>query len=190
MDVPGEAAPGGNEVCMAEFSKNIWAPWRMEYIGSIDAQNNNGCFLCNYWSQPQSDEPNLVLWRSEQCMVLLNRFPYTSGHMLIAPGQHVANIDELPPALLTELMLQTRNVVALLRDIIKPQGFNIGVNLGKCAGAGVPGHIHFHVVPRWEGDTNFVPVLSGTRVMPQALDAIYKAAREASQRLGLPKSES
>lgn len=172
---------------MAEFSRNIWAPWRMEYIGSIDAQNANGCFLCKYWAEPQQDDPNLVLWRSRQCMVLLNRFPYTSGHMLISPAQHVANIEDLPAETLTNLMLLTQEVVVLLREIIKPQGFNIGVNLGKCAGAGLPGHIHVHVVPRWEGDTNFVPVLSGTRVMPQALDAIHKAAREASQRMGLPK---
>jgi ATP adenylyltransferase len=173
---------------MAEFSRNIWAPWRMEYIGTIDAQNNNGCFLCKYWSQPEQDDANLVLWRGRQCMVLFNRFPYTTGHMLIAPAQHVGNLEELAPALLADLMLLTQDVVVVLRDVIKPQGFNIGVNLGKCAGAGLPGHIHIHVVPRWEGDTNFVPVLSGTRVMPQALETLYSAAREASQRLGLPKT--
>jgi len=171
---------------MAEFSRNIWAPWRMEYIGSIDDHNANGCFLCKYWAQPENDEPNLVLWRSCGCMVLLNRFPYTSGHMLIAPAEHVGNIEELPPEILARLMLLTRDVVVLLRDTIKPQGFNIGVNLGKCAGAGLPGHIHMHVVPRWEGDTNFVPVLSGTRVMPQALTELYKAAKQAAPRLGLP----
>jgi ATP adenylyltransferase len=120
-------------------------------------------------------------------MVLLNRFPYTSGHMLIAPAEHVGNIEDLPPARLCDLMLLTQDVVRVLREIIKPHGFNIGVNLGKCAGAGLPGHIHMHVVPRWEGDTNFVPVLAGTRVMPQALEAIHAAAKEASVRLGLPK---
>lgn len=172
---------------MAEFSRNIWAPWRMEYIGSIGTQAANGCFLCNYWSCPEQDQANLVLWRSRDCMVLLNRFPYTSGHMLVAPSRHIANIEDLSADGLTNLMRLSQDAVLLLREMVKPQGFNIGVNLGKCAGAGLPGHIHIHVVPRWEGDTNFVPVLSGTRVMPQALDALYAAAKEASQRMGLPK---
>lgn len=174
---------------MSEFSRNIWAPWRMEYIGSIDEQNAGGCFLCRYWSQPSQDETNLVLWRSRECMVLLNRFPYTSGHMLISPAEHVGQLDDLPPQRLTDLIALTQDVVRLLRDVLKPQGFNIGVNLGKCAGAGLPGHIHIHVVPRWEGDTNFVPVLSGTRVMPQALTTIYAQGKEASQRLNLPRAQ-
>ncbi len=89
---------------MGEFSKNLWAPWRMEYVGAIDTINANGCFLCKYWSEPQRDDPNLVIWRTADCMVLLNRFPYTSGHILIAPAEHVGNIEELSPDLLTNMM--------------------------------------------------------------------------------------
>lgn len=173
---------------MAEFSRNIWAPWRMQYIDSINVKPADTCFLCRYWADPDKDQPNLVLWRSDTSMVLLNRFPYTSGHMLIAPAQHVGNIEELPLTTLNDLMRLTQDTVRMLRDIIKPQGFNIGVNLGKCAGAGLPGHIHIHVVPRWEGDTNFVPVLGDARVIPQALETIYEAGKEASVRLHLPTS--
>ncbi len=173
---------------MAEFSRNIWAPWRMEYIGSIDTHNAGGCFLCRYWTQPEQDEANLVLWRTHECMVLFNRFPYTSGHLLIAPARHVGNIEELPADLLMHMMTLTQDAVSLLREIVKPQGFNIGVNLGKCAGAGLPGHIHVHVVPRWEGDTNFVPVLAGTRVMPQSLETLYRNAKEASAKICLPRT--
>lgn len=172
---------------MAEFSKNIWAPWRMEYIGEIDHLNAEGCFLCRYWAQPEQDESHLVLWRSEDAMVVFNRFPYTSGHMLVAPAGHIGQITDLGADMLGRLMQLTQDVVTLLRDIVKPQGFNIGLNLGKCAGAGLPGHLHIHVVPRWEGDTNFVPVLSGPRVMPQALTTLYGCAKEASPRLHLPR---
>jgi ATP adenylyltransferase len=186
MDTTGRSVSGKGPG-MAEFSKNIWAPWRMEYIGTIDAKNAGGCFLCQYWTEPQQDEPNLVLWRACECMVLFNRFPYTSGHLLIAPAQHVGNIEDLPGDLLNRMMQLTQDAVQVLRSLVKPQGFNIGVNLGKCAGAGLPGHIHIHVVPRWEGDTNFVPVLAGTRVMPHSLEALYGAAKEASARLGLPR---
>jgi ATP adenylyltransferase len=173
---------------MAEFSKNIWAPWRMEYIGSIEEKNAGGCFLCRYWTEPDHDAANLVLWRAQDCMVLFNRFPYTSGHLLIAPSLHVGNFEDLPCDLLNRMMQLTQDAVTLLRALIRPQGFNIGVNLGKCAGAGLPGHIHIHVVPRWEGDTNFVPVLAETRVMPQALESLFQAAKEASSRLRLPKA--
>jgi ATP adenylyltransferase len=172
---------------MTEFSKNLWAPWRMEYISTMDEKNAGGCFLCRYWTQPDQDEANLVLWRACECMVLLNRFPYNSGHLLICPAQHIGNIEDVPADLLVRLLTLTQDAVRLLREVVKPQGFNIGVNLGKCAGAGLPGHVHLHVVPRWEGDTNFVPVLAGTRVMPQSLESLYHAAKEAAARLGLPK---
>ncbi len=174
---------------MTEFSNNLWAPWRMEYISSINDKDPGGCFLCRYWTQPDQDQANLVLWRQGQTMVLLNRFPYTSGHLMIAPADHVGDIEQLPADQLARMMTLTQDAVRLLREMIKPQGFNIGVNLGKCAGAGLPGHIHVHIVPRWEGDTNFVPVLSGARVIPQSLESFYQAARETTQKLGLPRTD-
>jgi len=172
---------------MAEFSKNIWAPWRLEYVGSIEELNASGCFLCRYWQQPDEDEQNLVLWRGSQCLAVFNRFPYTNGHLLIAPGQHLAELEDLPDEAVRELFAMTRDAVKVLREVVKAQGFNIGLNLGRCAGAGLPGHLHVHVVPRWEGDTNFVPVLSDARIIPQSLQSLHKKATEVASNLGLPR---
>jgi len=159
----------------------------MEYIGSIDEYNAKGCFLCKYWQEPESDEQNLVLWRAARCMAVLNRFPYTSGHLLIAPAEHVGELEDLPADLLAEMMMLTQDALRTLRETIHPQGFNVGVNLGRCAGAGLPGHIHLHVVPRWEGDTNFVPVLTDVRVIPQSLESLYRSVKEVAERLDLPR---
>ena len=172
---------------MAEFSENLWAPWRMEYIHSLTNDEDPGCFLCQNWASPEDDRTHLMLWRGQAAMAVLNRFPYTSGHLLIAPCEHVAGLDDLGDEQMLELLAMTRDAQAVLQAAIQPQGFNVGMNFGRCAGAGLPGHLHIHVVPRWEGDTNFMPVLGQVRVIPQALDAMYDLLTRHSADMNLPK---
>jgi len=174
---------------MSESQKNLWAPWRMEYIRSLEAEQAEGCFFCRYWAAPEGDRENLVVWRGAATMVVLNRFPYTSGHVLVAPGEHVADLDGLDAPGMLELLAMTRDVQQLLSDVVNPQGFNVGMNFGRCAGAGLPDHIHIHVVPRWEGDTNFMAVLGHVRVIPEALEKLYSLLTERSAQLKLPQAE-
>lgn len=155
--------------------ERIWAPWRTVYIGK---DHKGGCFFCEKL-HAGADEANYVLWRGERTFILLNIYPYTNGHLLIAPHRHVGELEELADEELLELMKMTQKAVLLLRAAFRPDGFNIGVNLGKIAGAGVPGHFHIHVVPRWAGDTNFMPVLGDVRVISEALDTTYRKLKEA-----------
>ena len=159
---------------MAEFNKNLWAPWRMEYIRSLgEERTDKDCFLCRYWNDPKHDPENHVVWRGRAAMAVLNRFPYTNGHVLIAHAGHKGDITDLTDDELVELTFMMRGVVKALRRILSAQGFNLGYNLGPCAGAGLPGHLHGHVVPRWTGDTSFMPVLADVRIVPDSLDAVY-----------------
>ncbi len=166
---------------------NIWAPWRMEYINALSGPDD-GCFLCRQRDEPEKDAENLVLWRGRLAFAVMNRFPYTGGHFLVAPYEHVGEMDKLSPETLLEMMELIRDLQALLSDCIRSQGFNIGINIGRCAGAGLPGHLHIHVVPRWSGDTNFMAVLGNVRVIPAALSSLYDDLRRASERLGLPRT--
>ena len=153
----------------------LFAPWRMEYIKSLGKSDKGGCFLCEAATadNPQQDRERLVLWRTESSIVLLNRYPYANGHLLIAPRAHKWDLEELTEAEQLDLSLQTVSVVKLLKRAVSAQGFNIGINLGTVAGAGLPGHVHQHVVPRWGGDTNFMSVVGETRVVPEALSQLY-----------------
>ncbi len=158
----------------------------MEYIRSLDGDlTDEGCFLCRYWASPNDDPTNHVVWRGEVGFVVMNRFPYTNGHLLVATCDHVADLADLDTARFTEFSAMIRDGVALLASAIGPHGFNIGYNIGRCAGAGLPGHLHAHIVPRWDGDTNFMAVLGGIRVVPDALDALYPSLCEAAERAGL-----
>ncbi len=172
---------------MPEFSNALWAPWRMDYIRSLaPGGQDNGCFLCKYWAAAEQDRANHVLWRGPTCFVAFNRFPYSNGHVLIAPGRHVPALADLADAELDELIRRIRDAQVLIAEVVRPQGFNVGINAGRCAGAGLPDHIHAHVVPRWEGDTNFMTVLGDARVIPQDLDELYGEFARAASRLGLP----
>lgn len=174
---------------MGPFNKNLWAPWRMEYLQSMERPGGDECFLCRYWASPEQDRDNLVVWRGPGAMAVLNRFPYTSGHVLIAPRVHTAELSGLSARQLAEIMCLTRDMQTLLSRAIQPQGFNVGMNFGHCAGAGLPDHLHIHLVPRWEGDTNFMSVLGQVRVIPQALKDLYELLRRVSAEMGLPKCE-
>jgi ATP adenylyltransferase len=169
---------------MTDFQKNLWAPWRMEYITGLGTPGN-GCFLCHAIANPQDDEKNHVLWRGSDTLALLNLFPYNSGHVLVAPTAHVGQPENLPDEVLLSLMQRTRDVKRVLEAALGAQGFNIGLNLGRCAGAGLPEHLHVHVVPRWNGDVNFMAVLSDVKVIPQSLAAVRRLFLSKAAELGL-----
>ena len=155
--------------------ENLWAPWRMPYIKGLE--KSEGCFLCHDLAHPEADDENLLLWRTEHCLVVLNRFPYNNGHLLIAPARHIAGLDETSDAEMLELIKLVREVQKALSLTVNPHGFNVGLNLGRCAGAGLPGHMHIHVVPRWDGDTNFMTATAGTRVLPEPLGETWARLR-------------
>jgi ATP adenylyltransferase len=160
--------------------EQLWAPWRLSYIVSAKesepagADQAAGCFLCRFAADPAHDRENLVVSRGKRVLTVLNRFPYTNGHLLVAPLAHKANLEDLEDEELLESMQSLRQMTAIIREAMSADGFNIGVNLGKVAGAGLPGHLHWHLVPRWAGDTNFMPVLANVNVIPQSLEALYK----------------
>jgi ATP adenylyltransferase len=170
---------------MAEYQRNLWAPWRMEYIRSLEG-GSDGCFLCDYLASPENDAENYVLWRDARTLVLLNRFPYSSGHVLIAPVEHVGRFDGLASETMLAIMERARDVQRVLREAIKAQGFNVGFNIGHCAGAGLPDHVHCHVVPRWSGDTNYMAVLPDVKVIPESLRAVAEHFHAAAKDLNLP----
>ena len=141
-----------------------------------DADQN--CFLCRDVAE-QHDRENLVVHRGEQTLTVLNRYPYNNGHLLIAPRRHVARLDQLTDDEHLEAMRQSTLLVSVLEKAMNAEGFNIGLNLGRAAGAGLPGHLHWHIVPRWNGDTNFMPALAGVKVIPQSLDALWELLASA-----------
>ncbi len=159
----------------------LHAPWRMEYIRSLSQPSaSERCFICDAVKANTEAEKRarLVLWSTDISIVIINLFPYTNGHLLIAPKAHKPDLEQLSRDESLDLQLQTTRAVELLKRAISPQGFNIGINLGKCAGAGLPGHIHQHVVPRWGGDTNFMSVIGEVRVVPQAVEQLYDELAE------------
>jgi ATP adenylyltransferase len=170
---------------MGEANHNVWAPWRMQYIESLAGRDEQGCFLCEHCRTPQDDARNHVVWRSDKTLVVLNRFPYSSGHLLIAPVAHAVQFETLPEDVLLELMQRMQAAKRVLEHALHAQGFNIGLNLSHCAGAGLPDHLHWHVVPRWAGDTNFMAVVGDVKVIPEALDRTYERIRAAAVELGL-----
>jgi len=171
----------------AERKINIHAPWRIEYIRTLD-DRQDGCFLCRARDETDREEDNLLLWRTGKCLVVMNKFPYTGGHLLIAPSEHVGSMDHLDGEVMRELMELTRDCLKLLSRTIRAGGFNIGINIGRCAGAGLPDHLHLHVVPRWSGDTNFMAVLGDVRIIPQSLKDLRQQLLRAGQELKLPSA--
>lgn len=154
----------------------LWAPWRAEYIR---AERAPGCIFCD--KQEGDDADNLVVARGELCFALLNTFPYTNGHVMVAPYEHTGELGSLSAEQGTELFGLTRTVVAGLEEALAPHGFNVGLNLGRVAGAGIEDHLHVHIVPRWDGDTNFMPVLAEARVISQSLQETYELLAAALQ---------
>ena len=148
--------------------KIIWAPWRIEYV---TREKEEGCIFCEK-PKERKDRENLILYRGESGYIILNRYPYSNGHVMALPYRHTKDLSELNDVERLELMDLTIKCVEILK-VMTPDGFNIGMNLGRAAGAGIDDHLHFHVVPRWKGDTNFMPVLGDVKVMPEYLDETY-----------------
>lgn len=173
--------------------EQLWAPWRLAYITGTDrpAEKPDGalaflpgadraCFLCRAVADDASaDRANLLVARGERTMTILNRYPYNNGHLLVAPLRHVGLLGDLDDAEHLALQRELARFVALLESSMNAEGFNIGLNLGRAAGAGLPGHLHWHIVPRWSGDTNFMSSVDAVRVIPQALEALWDYLREA-----------
>lgn len=155
---------------------HLWAPWRLSYVAAPKpeppAHAGPDCFVCRGVAGA-TDRDNLIAHRTPLSVVVLNRFPYNTGHLLVCPLAHKARLDELTPAEMLDQQLTLRRMCGVLGKLFAPDGFNVGLNLGAAAGAGLPGHLHWHIVPRWNGDTNFMPVLADTKVLVQSLDALY-----------------
>lgn len=171
--------------------ERLWAPWRLEYVTGADANAqvvpepvewlpgaDRGCFLCraagNFDATADADRSLLVIDRGPQAIVVLNRFPYNNGHLLISPRRHVGDLSDMTREEHAECIDSLARLTSLYRKLLNAEGFNIGLNLGRVAGAGLPSHLHWHLVPRWSGDNNFMPVLAGVRVIPQSLDALWE----------------
>ncbi len=154
--------------------KRLWAPWRIEYI--LDEKKHKSCLFCDI-SQNKSnttdDKKNLILYRGKHCFVLMNKYPYNNGHLMVVPYFHTPNFEGLSDAVLFELIRTVKQSVTVLKKAINPDGFNLGLNFGKVAGAGMESHMHLHIVPRWTGDTDSMPIIAETRVMPEHLRKTY-----------------
>ncbi len=158
----------------------LWAPWRMEYI----LKEAGGCIFCQKPREAR-DVENYILHRGSTCFVMLNRFPYNNGHLMVVPYKHVPSLEDLDDGEALELMKTIAFSIRCLQEATKPHGFNVGLNIGKVAGAGFEGHVHVHVVPRWEGDTNFMPVFADTKVVSEALQTTFNRLKDTWTRLGL-----
>ena len=173
----------------------LFAPWRMGYIKGLSKPpvpaGGEPCFLCEAGKADDDAKrrDRLVLWTTDHSVVLLNRYPYANGHVMVAPRAHHADLELLTAAEQADLMTQTAEVVRLLRRAVSAQGFNIGINVGRCAGAGVPGHLHQHIVPRWAGDVNFMHVVGETRVVPEAMSQMYAELMRVRNETGLARAE-
>ncbi|HUQ95870.1 MAG TPA: HIT domain-containing protein [Bryobacteraceae bacterium] len=150
---------------------HLWSPWRYSYVTKDTPVT--GCVFCTKMGE-DNDRENLILYRGPRCFVVLNRYPYTTGHLMIVPYEHVSTLEDASPESTSEMMDLTRLASKHLRAVYRPGGLNIGMNIGECAGAGIAGHIHMHVLPRWTGDVSFVTAVGETRVLPEDLDATYE----------------
>jgi len=164
----------------------VWAPWRLSYVTADDSSSGREhdrkhdgehCFICQAVVDSETPE-RFVVGQSEQTIAILNRFPYNNGHLLVAPRLHCPSLNTLTPSGRAELTEQINRWVNVLDEVLHPEGFNVGLNLGRVAGAGLPGHLHWHIVPRWHGDTNFMAAISDTKVIPQSLHALWEVIRE------------
>jgi ATP adenylyltransferase len=158
---------------------HLWTPWRYQYVSSADqSAQKDTCLFCAK-AASSDDQGNYVLLRAERNFALLNLYPYTNGHLMIAPYEHVATLEEAHPDTAAEMMRLTVRAEKALRHLYKPGGINLGMNIGKCAGAGVAGHIHMHVLPRWPGDASFMSTIGETRVLPEDLETTWRRLKEA-----------
>ncbi len=161
----------------------LWRPWRMDYVENVENMRDQPCIFCDIPVRENDDLSRLILHRGEHAFIIMNRYPYNTGHLMIAPYSHVGELELLDSETLGEMMNLVVNALRALKKTMNPQGANIGINLGKVAGAGFHEHLHIHVVPRWEGDTNFMPVIAESKVLPEALSDTYRKLSVALQEI-------
>jgi ATP adenylyltransferase len=157
--------------------EKLWSPWRSQYIGTFkesEKKEEESCFFCEAIKSGIESIETLIVHKGKSCIVIMNKFPYNSGHLLIAPIKHTGSLVELSTDELNEIMSLQVTSASILQTLYKPHGFNIGANIGRAAGAGVPGHLHYHILPRWNGDTNFMPIIAETKVLSQSLDEAFE----------------
>lgn len=162
--------------------KQLWAPWRMEFLTDPKKGKPGGCVFCDLVAENE-DEKNLILHRGEKVFVILNKYPYNNGHLMVIPYRHIADLTQVPDDEMNAIGQMSKHAVKALQETYKPEGFNLGMNLGASGGAGIKEHLHMHVVPRWVGDTNFLPVLADAKSMPQHLSASYDQLVDYFRRL-------
>ena len=163
------------------MSEILWAPWRMDYILGTKP---DGCIFCHAGDDHERDRQNLVLFRAKETFVIMNRYPYSHAHIMVVPYQHADRLEQLSPSGQTELMGLWLKSQTVILETFSPQGINLGMNLGQAGGAGIEAHLHAHIVPRWNGDTNFMPMLADTRIMPEHLDETYEKLKTAFDSIG------
>jgi len=156
----------------------IWAPWRAQYVAGADLEVKpaSSCFVCQGLAEDR-DADNLIAWRGEEAVVILNRYPYNNGHLLIAPKRHQGNLQDFEGPALVEPIATIRWMITILDRMMRPHGYNVGLNQGRAAGAGLPGHLHWHIVPRWDGDVKFMPILGEAKVITESLQAFHTRLR-------------
>ncbi len=160
--------------------ERLYSPWRSQYIENVD--NLDGCFLCNAFKS-KDDEKNLVLYRGKKAFIIMNLYPYNAGHVMVCPNEHIGDFTKIDKETLHEISELTQFAVKAIQKALKPDGFNLGYNLGRAAGAGLEDHIHNHIVPRWNGDTNFMPVIGEVKVISQDLKEVYHKIKKAMEEL-------
>ena len=180
---PRATARGSGKRVECEAVTRLWAPWRLEYILS---EKPDGCIFCDFPAEmgEESDRRNLIVHRGARSFTILNRYPYNSGHVMVIPFHHVDELEALSPEEFADLHVELRLAARVVRKVYRPEGLNIGMNLGRIAGAGIDEHLHYHIVPRWGGDTNFMPVLADTRVMVEHLDGAWLKIRAGFEQEG------
>lgn len=153
----------------------LWSPWRSKYIESFkDEKSDETCFICEAIEKVEEKKDRLVVFRTNFTIVLMNKFPYNAGHLLVSPIKHTSTLDSLDKDQLFDLISVVRFSIKVLDEAMKPHGYNVGINIGRVAGAGLPEHIHFHVIPRWNGDTSFISIVSDTKVISQSMEEIFE----------------
>ena len=166
--------------------QRMWSPWRSKYLATFNEPVRKRKKPVSLFAAPlksRDDSKNLIVWRGQHCFVMMNRYPYNSGHLLIVPNRQTATMEDLTLVELAEMMQSTQRAIRALNIIMKPQGYNFGANLGRMSGAGIDNHVHFHLVPRWNGDTNFMPVLADTKVISEEMKATLKKLQKAFKKV-------
>ncbi|GAB4188691.1 MAG: HIT domain-containing protein [Calditrichia bacterium] len=156
--------------------EHLWAPWRIEYI--LNSDKEDGCIFCNRLGR-DDDDTDLIVYRGREAFIIMNKFPYNNGHVMVVPNRHIAEFCDLSPTEHTEMGELISLSISALKSSMNPHGFNIGMNLGRVSGAGIEDHLHYHIVPRWDGDTNFMPIIGGTKVVSEGLRESYQKIKEA-----------